>query len=31
LQYYNWQKRHRGLGMDGMTPMQKLESCVGGG
>jgi len=31
LQYYNWQKRHRGLGMEGMTPMQKLESCVGGG
>lgn len=27
LQYYNYQKRHRGLGMEGMTPMQKLESC----
>lgn len=27
LQYYNWQKRHRGLGMEGMTPIQKLESC----
>jgi transposase InsO family protein len=26
LQYYNYQKRHRGLGMEGMTPMQKLES-----
>ena len=25
LHYYNFQKRHRGLGMDGMTPMQKLE------
>ena len=24
LHYYNWQKRHRGLGMDGMTPMEKL-------
>ena len=31
LQYYNWQKRHRGLGMDGVTPMQKLDSCAGGG
>lgn len=28
LQYYNWQKRHRGLGMEGMTPMQKLEQCA---
>lgn len=27
LQYYNWQKRHRGLGMEGMTPMQKIKSC----
>ena len=26
LQYYNYQKRHRGLGMDGMTPMQKLKA-----
>lgn len=26
LQYYNWQKRHRGLGMDGMTPMQKIQN-----
>jgi transposase InsO family protein len=25
LHYYNYQKKHRGLGMDGMTPMQKLE------
>ena len=24
LHYYNWQKRHRGLGMFGMTPVQKL-------
>ena len=31
LQYYNYQKRHRGLGMEGMTPMQKIESCVTGG
>ncbi len=27
LQYYNYQKRHRGLGMEGMTPMKKIESC----
>ena len=27
MQYYNNQKRHRGLGMMGMTPMQKLEEC----
>lgn len=27
LQYYNHQKRHRGLGMEGMTPMRKLASC----
>ena len=27
LQYYNHQKRHRGLGMQGMTPMQKIASC----
>jgi putative transposase len=26
LQYYNYQKRHRGLGMEGMTPMQKVQS-----
>lgn len=25
LHYYNYQKRHRGLGMDGLTPMQKLD------
>lgn len=27
LQYYNYQKRHRGLGMEGMTPMKKIASC----
>lgn len=27
LQYYNFQKRHRGLGMDGMTPVEKLLKC----
>lgn len=27
LQYYNYEKRHRGLGMEGMTPMKKLASC----
>lgn len=27
LHYYNFQKKHRGLGMDGLTPMQKLEKC----
>lgn len=26
LQYYNYQKRHRGLGMEGMTPMKKIRS-----
>jgi transposase InsO family protein len=25
MHYYNYQKRHRGLGMDGLTPMQKLN------
>ena len=25
LHYYNYQKKHRGLGMDGMTPIEKLE------
>jgi len=25
LHYYNYQKKHRGLGMDGMTPIQKLN------
>lgn len=28
LQYYNYQKRHRGLGMEGMTPMKKIASCI---
>jgi len=30
LYYYNYQKKHRGLGMDGKTPMQRLEelACV---
>ena len=27
LQYYNFQKRHRGLGMEGMTPVEKLLRC----
>jgi transposase InsO family protein len=27
LQYYNHHKRHRGLGMEGMTPMKKIASC----
>jgi len=27
LHYYNYKKRHRGLGMGGMTPMQKLKDC----
>ena len=27
MHYYNNQKRHRGLGMHGLTPMQKLEEC----
>lgn len=26
LHYYNYEKRHRGLGMEGMTPVQKLKS-----
>jgi len=25
LHYYNWRKRHRGLGMDGRTPVQRLQ------
>jgi len=28
LHYYNYQKRHRGLGMDGKTPMQRLEELA---
>ena len=27
MHYYNNVKRHRGLGMHGLTPMQKLEEC----
>ncbi len=27
LHHYNYQKKHRGLGMNGLTPMQKLEEC----
>ena len=25
LHYYNYRKKHRGLGMEGMTPMERLE------
>ena len=25
LYYYNWRKRHRGLGMDGSTPVERLR------
>ena len=25
LYYYNWRKKHRGLGMDGKTPIQRLQ------
>jgi len=28
LYYYNYQKKHRGLGMHGLTPYQKLMSCA---
>jgi len=28
LHYYNWQKRHRGLGMDGKTPMERLNELA---
>lgn len=28
LHYYNYQKKHRGLGMDGKTPIQKLQECA---
>lgn len=28
LQYYNYQKKHRGLGMEGRTPVQKLQECA---
>jgi len=29
LHYYNYQKKHRGLGMDGMTPIEKLSELAG--
>ena len=28
LHYYNFQKKHRGLGMFGMTPVEKLQKCA---
>ncbi len=28
LGYYNFRKKHRGLGMDGLTPVQKLRECA---
>jgi len=28
LHYYNFQKKHRGLGMNGLTPVAKLEECA---
>ena len=28
LYYYNYQKKHRGLGMGGMTPIEKLQKCA---
>ena len=28
MYYYNYQKKHRGLGMDGLTPIQKLNECA---
>jgi transposase InsO family protein len=28
LHYYNYQKKHRGLGMNGLTPMQKLQELA---
>ena len=27
LQYYNYRRKHRGLGMFGVTPMEKLQEC----
>ncbi len=27
LHYYNYRKKHRGLGMDGKTPMERLAEC----
>lgn len=28
LHYYNYQKKHRGLGMDGKTPVERLAECA---
>jgi transposase InsO family protein len=28
LNYYNYQKKHRGLGMNGLTPMKRLEELA---
>lgn len=28
LHYYNYRKKHRGLGMDGKTPMERLTECA---
>ena len=28
LHYYNFEKKHRGLGMDGRTPMEKIIECA---
>ena len=28
LHYYNYRKKHRGLGMDGKTPMERLNECA---
>lgn len=28
MHYYNYQKKHRGLGMNGMTPMEKLNELA---
>ena len=28
LHYYNFKKKHRGLGMDGRTPMEKMIECA---
>ena len=29
LHYYNYRKKHRGLGMDGKTPMERLKELAG--
>jgi len=28
MHYYNYQKKHRGLGMDGKTPMERLNELA---